>query len=884
MGGRRNKPSLKRSITAPLTGDALRASLRRLGTGTHALDASLPSSMRFDGLKLGTPAKTGPNVNAKTEMALSPFVLHLGRAPSPQSWLEDAGWRDVHVNLLPLMAEQAPAAAAVNDLALSSADIVGQLRDEAPTFAYLGAPLVFTRRTPVEFAPIPVPAELVAELLPVETLLPPEREVLVAALDLPEAEDEAESEMVSFEREGMVPEEGPIPTRPSWQFTWPSFPRLPRVTFEWQQAIGVFVLLSFACVLPLHAMSVVGGLGSARDRVTAASEGGVAELKAAAAAAANHDVDGARASFDRAAERFSTAHGEVSALGSAVSVVLSVIPNTGASVRAGTHLLAAGEALSKAGARLSEGVLSAEKSASSPTGRIALVKDYAASALPFLHDAELELARVKSSAIPVDQRDQFLELQQRLPQVVSGLESFLSFSDALLSVLGGNGTRHYLAIFQNNRELRPTGGFMGSFAELTVQDGKITAVNIPGGGTYDLQGSLKKFVAAPDPLRLLSARFEFQDTNWFADFPTSARKILSFYQAAGGASVDGVVAVNASYVADLLTLLGDIDMPAYGRTITGKNFIDEAQKIVETEYDKTINKPKAFIGDLAPKVLERASALSGGEFLTLLEHVNQGLSRRDIQLYFPDETLQRQAIRLGWDGGVRWTDRDYLMVVHTNLGGGKTDAAISEESNILVNIASDGSVTNTVTITRTHTGTSGDIYGGLNNVDYLRLYVPKGSKLLSASGFSPPGAHLFEKPESNWSVDDDVFYAEQTQTVDPVSATDIYEESGKTVFGNWVQTKPGAQSTVTFTYKLPFKVEPTEIGIAAAIGSLVGITPSARYTLLVQRQSGAAKRTVHARVETPENMPRLWSSQDPAAIELPGDRDGFFGAVFHVAK
>lgn len=883
-------PRLKASITGKTAGDALRASLRRLAV-EGGFDRSVPVSMRFDGLKL--PKTVVTDVRVGYTGTLSPFILDLGKTPAVQEERMAVPAPDF------LRAFQTVSAARPlpNFLALAPEDLGEQLAEEAALYAprRVFAP-VFRKRAP-KTSPALLPAFPAAAALDVASLVPerapaPAFRPLAIDLDLPEAEDgeEDESPIARFEFNRMVvetDEEEPAvtafatPAVPFWERV---LPRFPSFQFAWAgampRAIGAFVLLSFASVLPLQAMTVVGGLQDSKANAEAASYAALNDLKAGAGAVAAQDAGGARTSFDRAAERFGTARRAVDDLGGTVTFLVRALPS-GGTARAGMELVSAGESLSRAGARLADGVLAAGKSSSPATDRLRLIEDYARSALPFLEDAREHVGHVDAADVPETVRDSFIALQARVPAVEQGLRQFLAVSDALIDILGGNGTRQYLAVFQNDTEMRPTGGFMGSFAELTVRDGEIVGMNVPGGGTYDMRGSFKDFLVAPDPLRLLSARWEFQDANWFPDFPTSARQIMQFYQASGGGTVDGVVAVNAAYVSDLLSMLGEIDMPGYGRTITGDNFVGEAQKIVELEYDKEENKPKQFIGDLAGEVLARAKDMKGQDFLTLLEHVNQGLERRDIQLYFSDEAAEKTVTSLGWDGGLRWTEGDYLMVVDTNLGGGKTDGVIKQAVDMLVNVASDGTATNTVTVTRTHTGSPDDLFSGANNVDYLRLYVPKGSQLLSASGFTPPPDTLFEQPEEGWKIDDELVYAAQTESRDRESGTDIHEEQGKTVFGNWVQTKPGATSTVTFTYRLPFKVTPPESSKTAAfLKELLNRPDTARYTLLVQKQSGVKDRVTRVRVETPDDLKPLWTSADQESLQFTNERDGFFGGLY----
>ncbi len=423
---------------------------------------------------------------------------------------------------------------------------------------------------------------------------------------------------------------------------------------------------------------------------------------------------------------------------------------------------------------------------------------------------------------------------------------------------------------------------MGSYAEMRVHNGVMEELTIPGGGTYDLQGQQKVSYVAPWPLQLLSAKWEFQDANWFPDFRTSARQMIAFYKNARGADVDGVIAINASYVEELIALLGPVDMPEYERVIDHENFIEETQKIVEHEYDKTENKPKAFIGALAPKLIEKALNESGDTFLRLAEHINHGLTNKDIQLYFTDNDVEKTVLARGWGGDLKQTDKDYFLLINTNLGGGKTDDVIKEHVDLQVSIAADGTITNTATITRTHTGDPADVFKGANNVNYQRLYVPKGSTLLNAEGFTIPPGSLFDVADPNWMVDPDLQFADASFTIDPKSKTQIYEEEGKTVFGNWTQTKPGNTTVTTYTYTLPFsfaEIIPKHTS-SEKLTAWLGLRGTETYSLFLQKQSGAHMRTTTVRVDVPNTVRTLWSSEDLTRMEFGNTHDVFFSALF----
>ncbi len=645
---------------------------------------------------------------------------------------------------------------------------------------------------------------------------------------------------------------------------------------------GVFALLAIAMILPLKFLSYAGELREAKAKVASEGVEALSTLGTAAQSIIRQDISGASESFSRATEQFGIVHETISDLGSGTSFLLSIIPQTKKAYKTSRYLLRAGEAISKAGSRLADGLSTKAGAADKNLAiRLSTFSSHAASALPLLVEATSELSRVDPSSIPDAYGETFHELASRLPVVVDSLKKFLEFSDMALHVMGANGEKRYLIVFQNNTEIRPTGGFMGSFAEITLKDGAITSMNIPRGGTYDLDGSVRTPLAAPKPMQLISEKWEFRDANWFPDFPTSARKIMNIYENAGGSTVDGVIAVNATFVASLLDLLGPISMPDYRRTFDSQNFLGEAQKIVELEYNREENKPKAFIADLADILLDQTAKKTGDEFFRLFDVINRGLNEREIQIYFSRDTLESRVRSLGWGGEMKRAEGDALMIVNTNLGGGKTDGVIKENIVIDVTIDPDGTVTDTVTISRKHFGVPHALFTGMNNVNYVRLYVPNGSTLISASGFAPPDDLLFKKPASDWMTDADVDYGEESASKDAASNTDIFEENGRTVFGNWTQTKPGTETKTVFSYRLPQKIAPLKNinKMTQRMKTALGIPRIGSYTLSIQKQAGVMDRTSTVHLKLPDNVTLLWSSDDISKAVYTNKTDTFFSAL-----
>jgi len=601
----------------------------------------------------------------------------------------------------------------------------------------------------------------------------------------------------------------------------------------------------------------------------------------------NLDLESATKNFESSKIYFEKAKKEFAKLDIVTRTLTQKIPRVGKDIKAGFLLLDAGKNIAEAGEQLS---IAAHSLFFEPSGReeniiqsfidkLLVLEESLDFAIPKIAQAKLRIDGINIDSISLSNKDALYMVKQTLPSIEENLVDVSSLAKTLLHAMGYGGWKRYLLLFENSNELRATGGFIGSFALVDISDGEIKNLEIPAGGSYDLQGSLTALVESPKPLHIINPIWEFQDSNWWPDFPTSAKKISWFYQKAQGPSVDGIVAITSSLMEKILEVAGPIAMEDYGRIITSENFVDETQKIVELEYDKVENKPKQFIADLAPELFKKISSLNQAGIQELLAALYQGFKEKQIVVYSSDADIQKIIVDLDWGGSQKDSQGgDYLSIIHSNIAGAKTDEVIDDSLYYGVKILDDGSIVNTVKITREHTGIQGDIFTGAQNNSYVRVYVPKGSTLISAQGFTPPNSLLFENPPFGYKQDEDFILIEGKHMVEPVSGTDIYNENEKTVFGNWIMTRPGEVQEVVLQYILPFKIT----------------SQNPIYTLTLQKQIGKKFESIIADISYPsgfnvkETYPKLESQKflflqnniPFVSIRDTIDSDKFYGIVF----
>ena len=192
-----------------------------------------------------------------------------------------------------------------------------------------------------------------------------------------------------------------------------------------------------------------------------------------------------------------------------------------------------------------------------------------------LDSAQKNIDKIAIDDLPLDKQAKFLLLKQQLPDIRSALDLFLNNSHILVELLGGNGPRKYLFLFQNNSEMRATGGFIGSYGLLDIANGRIKKFFIDG--IFNPDGQLKDKIVPPLPIQKISANWSMHDSNWFPDFPVSARKAISFYEKTGGPTADGVITLTPVVMQRLLEITGPIEMPEYEITLDSNNFLELTQ-------------------------------------------------------------------------------------------------------------------------------------------------------------------------------------------------------------------------------------------------------------------------------------------------------------------
>ncbi|MEX0597840.1 MAG: DUF4012 domain-containing protein, partial [Candidatus Paceibacterota bacterium] len=298
---------------------------------------------------------------------------------------------------------------------------------------------------------------------------------------------------------------------------------------------------------------------------------------------------------------------------------------------------------------------------------------------------------------------------------------------SLAMAIRNQGEINYLVIFQNTLELRPTGGFIGNFAEITLDNGIIKDYTIYNTNVFDYG---KPGIDSPEPYKNMLGiqQMQLRDANWSPDFPTTAQQIIELYKLEGGTkNITGVIAINASVLPEILDIIGPISINSIDKELNSNNILLELQYELNFGFiEKGISREsrKEPVKDLAFEIDNKISKSSIFNLYILGETLLQQANQKQIMLWSKADDIQSKIAKLSWDGAINInTQKDYLKVVDANLGALKTDYYMKRSIKKDVKVCGD-KICSTIIITYNNTATESSPLN-TDYKSYTRVLLPK---------------------------------------------------------------------------------------------------------------------------------------------------------------
>ena len=377
----------------------------------------------------------------------------------------------------------------------------------------------------------------------------------------------------------------------------------------------------------------------------------------------------------------------------------------------------------------------------------------------------------------------------------------------LPKLLGEPNDKRYLVLFQNDKEIRPTGGFITAYAQFRLARGK--PILEKADDIYALDNAIRKKFPAPREILTFHKgvyQLNIRDSNLSPDFKESMVQFETMYNtAAGREAIDGIWAVDTHVLVEALKILGPINI--YGREFSAETDTRcDCPKAVY-ELEDYSSRPvgyvrqarKDIIGILLQQIMQKALGVSPSQYWgKLFQMFLSEISQKHIMAFFDDAEVQKAAESFNLAGRIMTKDEtaavldykegegwDYLHVNNSNMAGAKSNMFVSEKIVKDMTIGKDGMVTTKLTIDYDNPYPQSDcnlehgklcLNAPLRN--WFRVYVPKGSKLVDSKGTVSP----------------------KDGKAEPMNATDSLS---KTVFEGFTVVNPLGKARVELTYATP---------------------------------------------------------------------------------
>jgi hypothetical protein len=286
-----------------------------------------------------------------------------------------------------------------------------------------------------------------------------------------------------------------------------------------------------------------------------------------------------------------------------------------------------------------------------------------------------------------------------------------------------------LLLSQDSLELRPTGGYIGSYGVLHFANGTVKLEKYEA--TEDLPAANPPALP-PEGLGLyLPKAWGLSNVNWWPDFATTAVAAKEMYKRQGGADVDGVLALTELATARLVGALGPLQLPDYAKPVVEAGF--DTRVVFEVEQKVPADVPrKKFLVELANTLFGQLFDLPAAKLPAVTTAVGNSIGTGDIQLWFKDPARQRLIAGAAVAGRLPRTAGDFLMVVDANMAASKANLGVSKQVDYRVDREKDGRLVGHLRVQVDNAGARSTINPLYNS--YLRVYVPAGSTLVAPDG------------------------------------------------------------------------------------------------------------------------------------------------------
>lgn len=316
-------------------------------------------------------------------------------------------------------------------------------------------------------------------------------------------------------------------------------------------------------------------------------------------------------------------------------------------------------------------------------------------------------------------------------EVLSDIRGLLAHTDSLFAK---DGEKKYLLMFANNMELRPGGGFIGSFGIIKVKNFSIGDIQIYD--VYDADGQLTGHVEPPLPLKkyLNVPHWFLRDSAFSADFVENYAQAKFFLdRELNERNFNGALLITTSAVQNVLKAFGSIPVSDYNEVINAQNFYIKTQYYAEDKFFPGSTNKKSFLSSLLNSVLLN---LETSNLPTLLQNIKKSFDEKQMVFYTDDGKAQEYFDAQYWSGRIIEPQcssdtnciSDYILPYDANVGVNKANFFVSRSLKLETIFDKYGTIKHKLQI-QFHNDSSADVYPGGTYRNYFQVLLPKNTEI-----------------------------------------------------------------------------------------------------------------------------------------------------------
>jgi hypothetical protein len=439
------------------------------------------------------------------------------------------------------------------------------------------------------------------------------------------------------------------------------------------------------------------------------------------------ELQAARAKFDTTRKQMATAT-RFLPIARYVPILRSQILGVEALADAGLILSDAGIDLADAAAVIVENK-DAAVSFSDSLGDLRTIRGLLANGLTSIDEASAAVDRLDGSFLPGPVGDARSQFNDRLPEIRERTADTAAAMAALISFVGGNGPRSYLFLSQNPDEVRPTGGFIGTYGVLKAVGGDLTLDRYDGTGDWG-EPRPQPGVTAEEkggPFRYDSRLPQgLANVNTEPDWPRAAQRAIRLWERGGEAPVDGVISFTPAFLARVLTITGPVTVEGYGAVVTSENLIERLEFYTHEQTPLPGTDSKDFIAVLAKTVMDRLIDVRTSQWSALGQVLGEAFTEREAMAWVSDPEVGAVLADRRWDGALPVVTGDFVYPAEFQYAA-KNGRSLRRVYDHHVRLRPDGSGSVVTTVRVTNPNPPDDYANIPGTLAFVTMYGPAGA-------------------------------------------------------------------------------------------------------------------------------------------------------------